>query len=146
MGEIGDSLAMHLVGNERHRLRLEGKTLLRFEPGSGEIERGIERGLALAVEAPAVALSPFAGCWEIRPTRMMGAIGQAVEANGEVIELGRHHDSPGVGNGSGIAPISDARQVILDRLGAPFLEQILGGLITEGWQRLRAKPGEGACR
>lgn len=108
MGEISDSLALHLVGDELHRLRLEGKTLLRFEPGSGEIERGIESGLTLAVEAPAVALSPVARCWEIRPPRMMGAIDQAIKVDGEVIELGRHCYPLGVGNGSGIAPISDA--------------------------------------
>jgi hypothetical protein len=146
MGEVGDSLATNLVGNDRHRLRLEGKTLLRFEPGRGEIELGIERGLAPTVEAPSVTLSPFAGCRQIRPTRMMGAINQAVEANGKVIELGRHRDPSGVGNGSGIAPISNPRQVILDRLGAPLLEQILGGLVTKGWQWLRAKPGKSACR
>ena len=51
IGQVEDVLAVHLIGAQRHRLRLERERLLRLEPRGLEPQGGVERRHAHRVEA-----------------------------------------------------------------------------------------------
>src|SRR6185437_5871598 len=74
IGQIGDIVAIDLVGAYRQRLGLEGEALLRLAPGGLHAARRVEGGHADGIEAAAVAGRAVAGDGIERPAGIVRAM------------------------------------------------------------------------
>lgn len=77
IGQVEHILAIHLIGTQRQRLRLERKRLLRLQPRGLESQGGLERLHSNRVEPPTGRGGPGARVRCESPSRIMCPIDEA---------------------------------------------------------------------